>query len=368
MKTIVASVHALIHAQFFKGKMIMSSQVISSFKVIAACALVLAHAFTHCYGLIFRITKSEQFYPDHALFVCSEHHYLGDQEQNLQQLKYFIENVLTQEPMHLIIESKFFYDGIDITQTSPEEYFKKISHNFFQEPWSFDYSPQDASVTTWIGWHLPLALMAIHHMQDLPYSIQLTHDQREYIKNNITAEFCDPRLLINSDFANHHDPAEIKELVEKKFDESIRLSPTKLKNLSAETVNSQISISVNNPKSTIFCAQLFDINALSSIIKYVFYPTQEARKKKIVVICGDWHASNFWKLLPSLDFFDTGKSTGLPITCINDHDKRLNQSNNIDSRISLFMAQELCAMLGFINNQSIQYTSKAKCKLNFDGF
>lgn len=365
------------------------SQVISQFKKIAACALILTHAATSSYGSIFFIKKFEQINqsPQHLdqindnfmelcnmdqgfeLFVCSDHHYLGDEEQNLQQLRYFVENVLTQEPMHLIIESKFFYGGADYKKISPEVYFHTISQNFLHEPWSFNYSPQDASVTTWIGWHLPLALMAIHHSQELPYSITLTQEQREYIKNNISAEFCDPRLLINNSFENHQEPSAIKDCVEKKFDERIRLSPTKLKNLSAENLTSQFSFSTNNPKSNVFCAQLFDIETLSSIINYVYYPSPEPRKKKIGVMCGDWHADNLYNILPKLNFIDSGKATGISSNIIKQLNSTLYSSKNTNSRISVQMAYNLSIMLGFINNQLIQYPpQEAKRKINFDGF
>lgn len=261
------------------------------FTIIFACCTVFA---TKCLGLIFSVSRHSR--TDNIPTVLEhwgDKHNQGTKQENLVQLKMFINDYLLTEPVHLIIESPFFY-GLDYKNTNISKYLEDLGKVYDSGifPWSFYNSPQDPAQTTWIAWELPIILFSVFSNEVLPEGFELNQQQRELILNNVTAEFHDPRL-------HSSDEEVISGQVKFNFKEANKSSPEKTANILATYVESRFSNATINTSVSTYLAHAFDVEALSSIINSI-YSANPA--KKIVVLSGQYHQLQLDKIVPQLGF------------------------------------------------------------------
>ena len=253
-------------------------------------------------GLIFSISyySGDELKTD--LEFWEDNHYQGTKEANLKQLNAFIKIKLAENRVHLIIESPFFYN-IDCKNTHIKTYMKYLSERVGSnvKQWSFFESPREPSENSWIAWELPYVLLSVFSKEELPNSIELSEEQREHIINNVTVEFLDPRLSADM---KSGDIQEISLHVNNNFQNANKSSPKKTAKILSSYVESRNSEAPSNTEDPIFLAHAFDIEALSSLMCSL---KSEDPAKKIIVLCGHWHALQLAKIVPSLGFLTLKK-------------------------------------------------------------
>lgn len=246
---------------------------------------------------VYKYTRTDDI--NVAIEIWADNHYEGNKEKNLAQLKTFIQSYLLKNPTHLIIESKFFY-GVDYKTTNIAQFIDSFNIKLRQaRPWSFIYTPQERSQSTWIAWELPYLLLSIFNNEALPTDFELNDDQRKIFIKNVTFNFFDPRLNMDDRLANPDNADEVSSQVKKKFADANKSSPEKIKPLLSSYVDSRFDHATDNTEDPSYLGHIFDIEALSSIMPFLI-PDKEF--KKIVIPCGEWHAEQLRKILPTLGF------------------------------------------------------------------
>lgn len=278
----------------------MVERLLSSwYKLRTILPIFLAVFASNCNGFTLAIRQFQQkqeLQPQlqHGIEInlFSDFHYVGTKDQNLVQLKYFVEHILTSKPMHLIIETQFFY-GINYKEISATSALGYLSHKF-KEDYSFTNSAQKPEATTWIAWELPLILLSIYHNEKLPHFIELTDNQKFFIQNNVSCDFSDPRMYIDNNYSLLEELIAAKDFVIKKFNHAVENSPIRIASVIPRYVASRLEKGEKDPTHDLFCAEYFDIEVLTSIINSI------CLKKPIMVLCGDFHVQKLKTILPHL--------------------------------------------------------------------
>lgn len=215
-------------------------------------------------------------------------HFLGSKGQNFAQMDSFLKEIDgNQENICIYVESKFFFDYFEFNNL--DCFYRNISKTLnCTRQWSYQDSPQDPSATTWIAWELPHQLLQC--------------------KQNISYEFCDPRLKLESVKASAKSSEQIKCSVNSSFEESKKYSPKK-----AKAAISELFMQKNTEEDG--DELLFDKLLASRIL----YGLRNSNNKKIIVVCGAEHGHFLAeRFLPLLKFVKT-KSEELPIPELRDY-------------------------------------------------
>lgn len=235
--------------------------------------------------------------------LCDDH-WRGTREENLLQLKNLFEKTLMRENFHLIIESKFFY-RVDCTQSNTKACLDELGKTLplSSEPYTFDNSPQEAFITTWISWELPITLLNIFGHEQLASNIRLNDQQLNHIIDNVTVEFIDPRLRFEEGFKHHVPVPEMERVIKERFKEVVNAMPPYL---GLYILSIYVDLYANDIDNlphykNCFYDYLFDIELLSSVIISCYQ--QKKCNRKTLVLCGARHAISLIKVLPFIGFF-----------------------------------------------------------------
>ncbi len=233
---------------------------------------------------------------DEVVHLWADEHTRGSVGENRAQLRLFVERFLSLDKAHLVIESKFFFalkeDDINKTPVQWSE--------FLREHYQCD--GQDFSKScTWIAWDLPMVLVAIFNNTELPSDIVLSPQQRQHIQENISFEFIDPRLNIEYTNNSLQVIAEVADQALEGFKKAARSSPTKIDKDLSNFAEAHCLLAKEGDRDSI--DHLLDVNAFSAIIRTLTKQSEEGMpRKKIVLLCGTWHAYFLNGLLPLLSF------------------------------------------------------------------
>lgn len=260
-----------------------------------ACLVLSVYLFvTNAFALVsvFIEFKNEK---NDVVHLWADEHQRGSIGENHDQLKVFVEKFLSVDKVHLVIESKFFFDLNENNRKTPSELSELLREHYECEGQDFSQSP------TWISWDLPMVLMAITNNTELPNNIVLSPQQLQHIKENISFEFVDPRLHIEYTNNSLQVVASVADQSLENFKKAVRSSPTKINNIISNFAESQCLQAKEGNMTSI--DHLFDVNAFSAIIRTLTKQSnEEMPRKKIVVLCGNWHAYSLNALLPLLSF------------------------------------------------------------------
>lgn len=332
----------------------------------------------HCSASVFSISYST-FYGKRGieLYLGADNHSLGSKAQNFEQLQYFFKNVLAQESLHLIAESKFFHG---LHTSVGNNYEKGVLGNQipFQLPqnfeWSVSLSPQKRSDTTWIAWELPFLLTQLRKDDSCSSMLNLSEAEINHIVQNISFEFLDPRVVsakaelglqghIAPDQYDLYNVINTMSNVYNKFFDALQ----KLPEINASRLAQEISqlnlggiieafkIMVrddyNKDEIISFLRRdpfeaFLDLQILTSIINLVYDVNQNANNNiKIVALTGYRHVARLESLLKFVGFNQHQTAT----ISENGHSlgKDLMQAS---STLSDEWANKLCRLLSFIKS------------------
>jgi hypothetical protein len=273
---------------------------VNKYKPVFSLFLLFIMAAHQSLGLVIKVDRHYgNIETKTSIEIWADNHFRGSKEENLEQLKTFIHTYLLKSRIHLVIESKFFY-SVDCKNTNMLQYREALNRILGTQlrQWSFYESPQEQSQTTWIAWELPYLLLSIFSGGNLPIEFELNEEQRRTIIKNVTVEFLDPRLYIDPRLANPIDEQQLSEQVKNKFHDTNKSSPEKIKSHLANYVESRFLEATSDTNDPTYFGHVFDIQALSSVIGSL----ADVSQKKIVVLCGQWHAEQLNLVVPTLGF------------------------------------------------------------------
>lgn len=310
---------------------------------------------TNCYSFIFSV-KVYQRADGATIFIGLDDHELADKNQNQQQLQFFVKNVLgaATTPIHLMLESKFFY-GFEGDSTSHLKFLsQKFSLPENHTPWSFAYSPQAKNDTTWIGWDLPFGLFCT------PDSFGLNQEQVTRITKNVRVRFFDPRLLLDPKLQNPYSADFMIDAICTRLRNLINQSDNKdyLQEAITKCYNNQDGDNLNPP-------ELFDYECLISLIEQFDTTNRtDIALQKTIILCGSWHAHNLGQVLPALGF-KLVRTTGIDQNSVT---LRKLKAPSADQQMSPERIQSSCQMLQVMTlDPRKKRANPTNRKLNFDG-
>lgn len=262
-------------------------------KLSAGLFLVAVFLVSRCFALVFSViqhTNDVNGTHKPSVELWADNHSAGSKEENIAQLTKFAESLPLLGRVHLVIESKFFYQFNCLVSRDFDALLDEMGGAFFA---------QDPNASTWIAWDLPFVLIKIFNDQPLPEYINLTPDQKNLIKQNITVDFLDPRLQLEKPDVAPKVALNLEQHVEEKFVTANNRSPKKTREALYSYVTSRVSDKSEESRGPSSYDHLFDIEALSSIVASLYDDDRSA--PKIIVLCGAWHAYHLDLIMPSLE-------------------------------------------------------------------